>query len=77
MTFEERRARLRAHRNNIRRYRQLLGADLTDFERDFIERRVREEDQAIRILSCSGMDGFEVKKVGPLRRSRKRLHLST
>ena len=32
-------ARIRAHRNNIHRYRRLLGTRLSDIERQCIERR--------------------------------------
>jgi hypothetical protein len=33
----------RAHRNNIQRYRQLLQTSLTELERQFVERRLNEE----------------------------------
>jgi hypothetical protein len=36
-------ARLRAHRNNIHRYRRLLATHLADHERAYIERRLSEE----------------------------------
>jgi hypothetical protein len=48
--IEENFARLRAHRNNIHRYRQLLKTMLTDAERQFIERRLSEEELAIKSL---------------------------
>lgn len=38
---------LRAHRNNIRRYRRLLSTKLSDLERQFIERRLSEESSAM------------------------------
>ena len=44
-------ARLRAHRNNIHRYRRLLATQLTDLERDYIERRLKEEQAAMAALS--------------------------
>ena len=44
-------ARLRTHRSNIQRYRQLLDTDLTDLERRFITRRMAEEQSAIESLS--------------------------
>ena len=34
----------RTHRNNLHRYRQLLKTMLTDAERQFIERRLLEEE---------------------------------
>jgi hypothetical protein len=36
-------ARLRTHRNNIARYRRLLETKLTELERDYIQRRLSEE----------------------------------
>jgi len=41
--IDENLARLRAHRNNITRYRSLLGTRLSDIERQFITRRLCEE----------------------------------
>ena len=38
--IEESFVRLRTHRNNVHRYRQLLKTMLTDAERQFIERRL-------------------------------------
>jgi len=43
-------ARLRVHRRNIERYRRLLETDLTVLERDFIERRIAEEQSALNRL---------------------------
>ena len=43
MMLDERFARLRTHRSNIARYRRLLETNLTDHERQFIERRLSEE----------------------------------
>jgi hypothetical protein len=40
----------RAHRNNIRRYRQLLQTRLTEFERQFVETRLNEEQSKLEIL---------------------------
>jgi hypothetical protein len=50
--IEENFARLRTHRNNIKRYRQLLETKLTDLERQFIEKRLSEEQAAIESLSA-------------------------
>jgi hypothetical protein len=49
--LEDRIARLRTHRHNISRYRRLLRTKLTDLERDFILRRLEEEELAARSLS--------------------------
>jgi len=45
-------ALLRAHRNNIHRYRRLLATKLTDHERSYVERRLREEQSALNELSA-------------------------
>ena len=43
-------ARGRTHGKNIRRYRQLLTTSLTELEREFIERRLLEEQSAFEDL---------------------------
>jgi hypothetical protein len=47
MMIDENLARLRAHRNNIHRYRRLLETKLTYLERAYIERRLNEEQAAM------------------------------
>jgi len=49
--IDENLARLRAHRNNIHRYRRLLATKLTELERSYVERRLQEEQLAIETLS--------------------------
>lgn len=44
-------ARIRAHRNNIHRYRSLLKTQLSDLERQFIERRLAEETASLEALT--------------------------
>lgn len=39
-------AQIRMHRANIQRYRRLLSTKLTDQERNFVERRIVEEQDA-------------------------------
>jgi hypothetical protein len=51
MMIDENLARLRAHRNNINRYRRLLQTQLTMLERNFIEQRLAEEDAALHLLA--------------------------
>jgi hypothetical protein len=51
MTIDENLARLRAHRNNIGRYRRLLATQLSDTERAYIERRLAEEHASLNALS--------------------------
>jgi hypothetical protein len=48
---DEKVARLRAHTSNISRYRRLLGTNLTDLERGFVERRLNEERSALQSLA--------------------------
>jgi hypothetical protein len=50
---DEKFALLRTHRNNISRYRRLLKTKLTEFEREFIERRLSEERSAMERLAAS------------------------
>jgi hypothetical protein len=44
---------LRARRNNVRRYRRLLQTELTELERQYIERRLNEEKSAMECLTSS------------------------
>ncbi|WP_028345988.1 hypothetical protein [Bradyrhizobium murdochi] len=50
--IDENCARLRTHRGNIQRYRQLLETSLTDFEREFVAKRLTEELSAMETLSA-------------------------
>jgi 5-bromo-4-chloroindolyl phosphate hydrolysis protein len=50
--LEETSARLRTHHKNLQRYRQLLDTGLTDFEREYIGKRLSEEQAAIETLSA-------------------------
>ena len=51
MMIDENLARLRAHRNNVHRYSRLLATHLSDLERAYIERRLREERASMDALS--------------------------
>ena len=51
--FEENLALLRTHHKNVQRYRQLLETSLTDFEREYIGKRLVEEQSAIETLSAT------------------------
>jgi hypothetical protein len=51
--IDENFALMRAHRNNIARYRKLLKTRLTDLERQFLERRVAEEQSALEKIVAS------------------------
>ena len=48
--IDEKLARLRAHRNNIHRYRRLLATNLSEVERAYIQKRLREEEEASVLL---------------------------
>jgi len=48
--FEQNLARIRTHRHNIHRYRRLLRTELSDLERDFIDRRIVDEQAALDAL---------------------------
>jgi hypothetical protein len=50
--LDENLARIRAHRNNIHRYRRLLNTRLSELERQFIERRLAEERSALEGLTA-------------------------
>jgi hypothetical protein len=44
-------ARLRTHRSNIQRYRNLLQTSLTELERKFVEQRLTEEQSNLESLT--------------------------
>ena len=44
---EERIVRLRTHSNNVDRYRQLLKTNLSEIERQYLEKRLSEEQAAM------------------------------
>jgi hypothetical protein len=46
-------ARLRTHSNNIARYRRLLETNLTDLEREYIQRRLSEEQSNLETLESA------------------------
>ena len=49
--LDEKLARPRKHRNNVNRYRRLLRTKLTELERDFVARRLSEEEAAMNGLA--------------------------
>jgi hypothetical protein len=51
--IDESLARLRTHRNSISRYRRLLETTLTELEREFIERRLQQEQSAFQSLAAA------------------------
>jgi hypothetical protein len=48
--IDENLARLRAHRSNIQRYRRLLATQLSELERAYILKRLRDEQAAVETL---------------------------
>ena len=44
-------ARLRTHRSNIQRYRNLLQTSLTELERQFVQKRLTEEQSNLESLA--------------------------
>ena len=62
--IDERLARLRTHRNNIQRYRNLLKTSLTELERQFVQKRLTEEQSNLESLATSLPDGFRGWKAG-------------
>ena len=67
--LDERLVRLRTHRNNIARYRRLLKTNLTDLERQFIERRLSEEQSEFELLSAGNLPLAAKVQNGPAARS--------
>ncbi|MBB5053670.1 hypothetical protein HNQ36_003670 [Afipia massiliensis] len=51
MAIDEKLAGIRARAGNIRRYRRLLKTELTDLERNFILKRLCEEETALTELT--------------------------
>jgi hypothetical protein len=50
--------RLRTHRNNIQHYHNLLQTSLTELERQFVQRRLTEEQSNLECLAASLPNGF-------------------
>jgi len=47
---------IEAHHANLRRYCQILAAELTDLEREFLHRRIAETQKAIERLEAPDED---------------------
>jgi hypothetical protein len=62
-------ARLQTHRSNIGRYLQLLETNLTDLERDFIAKRIAEEQAALQTLPTAIRPAVLNDLAAPLRHS--------
>ena len=57
-------ARLRTHRSNIQRYRNLLQTSLTELERQFVQKRLTEEQSNLESLANSLGGDFSGSKAG-------------
>ena len=69
--IDEHFARLRTHRNNITRYRRLLKTQLTELERDFIEKRLSEEQTAFDALTATAFpQNWQLSGCDPVASSR-------
>lgn len=51
--IDEKIVRLRTYRKNVERYLRLLQTTLTEVERQYIEKRLTEEQSAMKLLSAS------------------------
>ena len=51
MKIDYRTARMRTHRRNIQRYGRLLATSLTDLERQYLHRRIAEEQAELERLA--------------------------
>jgi hypothetical protein len=56
-------ARVRAHRQNVDRYRHLLSGSLSDFERGYVERRIAEEEASLTYLASTAFAGQPPSKL--------------
>jgi hypothetical protein len=57
-------ARLRTHRSNIQRYRNLLQTSLTELERKFVEQRLTEEQSNLESLTTPLPNDFRGSNAG-------------
>jgi hypothetical protein len=55
-------ARLRTHSSNVQRYRSLLQTSLTELEREFIEKRLTEEQSNLERLATFLPSDFRESK---------------
>ena len=64
--IDENLARLRAHGENIDRYRRLLEGRLSDIERDYVQNRISEEEASLARLfaNCGLAHDNNVERLG-------------
>jgi len=56
-------ARMQTHRRNIRRYSRLLATPLTDLERQYLHRRIAEEQAELERLAQAGHSGQDRQRL--------------
>ena len=56
-------ARMQSHRRNIRRYSRLLSTPLTDLERQYLHRRIAEEQAELERLAQAGHSGQDRQRL--------------
>jgi hypothetical protein len=66
--IDENLARLRTHRNNIHRYRRLLATRLSELERNYVERRLQQEQASMDALTKETFP-FTLSAVDPTHQS--------
>jgi hypothetical protein len=73
MNRDARNALIRAHQSNINRYCRILATHLTDYERDYVHRRIVEERLELeRLLKASASHTAEIATTRPARMTRGR-----
>jgi hypothetical protein len=56
-------ATMQSHRRNIRRYSRLLSTPLTDLERQYLHRRIAEEQAELERLAQAGHSGQDRQRL--------------
>jgi len=77
MKIDYRTARMRTHRRNIQRYGRLLATELTDLERQYLHKRIAEEQAEVERLAREGDPGSQAPAAIPNRRKKKFASLTT
>jgi hypothetical protein len=65
MKIDYRTARMRTHRRNIQRYGRLLATELTDLERQYLHKRIAEEQAEVERLAREGDPGSQAPRRNP------------
>jgi hypothetical protein len=63
MKINYRAAKMRTHRLNIQRYGRLLATPLTDLERQYLHRRIAEEQAELERLAQAGHSGQDRQRL--------------